>query len=236
MFMNEQYQEQEQEQPMPGTVSMSSTTGITKPVTRKRGMHVNPQFVRTAKIINFDSEFVTRDTYENLWSTDGEIDCSQCKSLKTPCDATLFMLPRLTRLQLLKKCGRQGNRHFMDGWKYCLLCKIQNPQQKGCLYNIWDEDGDLNTWKEDGIIHLVTVIENRWKEMVVMGKISQEFVDVYKERWSEIFDDDFIYLIFFNVFKSFPCTVISNIIKQQFHICQFHNKKYPDKTCNLNNK
>ena len=58
----------------------------------------------------------------------------------------------------------------MDGWKYCLLCKIQNPQQKGCLYNIWDEDGDLNTWKEDGIIHLVTVIENRWKEMVVMGK------------------------------------------------------------------
>ena len=107
MSMNEQYQEQEQEQPMPGTVSMSSTTGITKPVTRKRGMHVNPQFVRTAKIINFDSEFVTRDTYENLWSTDGEIDCSQCKSLKTPCDATLFMLPRLTRLQLLKKCGRQ---------------------------------------------------------------------------------------------------------------------------------
>ena len=45
MSMNEQYQEQEQEQPMPGTVSMSSTTGITKPVTRKRGMHVNPQFV-----------------------------------------------------------------------------------------------------------------------------------------------------------------------------------------------
>ena len=195
MSMNEQYQEQEQEQPMPGTVSMSSTTGITKPVTRKRGMHVNPQFVRTAKIINFDSEFVTRDTYENLWSTDGEIDCSQCKSLKTPCDATLFMLPRLTRLQLLKK-----NVKAID---------------------IWDEDGDLNTWKEDGIIHLVTVIENRWKEMVVMGKISQEFVDVYKERWSEIFDDDFIYLIFFNVFKSFPCTVISNIIKQQ---------------CNLNNK
>ena len=212
MFMNEQYQEQEQEQPMPGTVSMSSTTGITKPVTRKRGMHVNPQFVRAAKIINFDSEFVTRDTYENLWSTDGEIDCSQCKSLKTPCDATLFMLPRLTRLQLLKK----------------------NVVDKAI--DIWDEDGDLNTWKEDGIIHLVTVIENRWKEMVVMGKISQEFVDVYKERWSEIFDDDFIYLIFFNVFKSFPCTVISNIIKQQFHICQFHNKKYPDKTCNLNNK
>ena len=120
--MNEQYQEQEQEQPMPGTVSMSSTTGITKPVTRKRGMHVNPQFVRAAKII------------------------------------------------------------------------------------------------EDGIIHLVTVIENRWKEMVVMGKISQEFVDVYKERWSEIFDDDFIYLIFFNVFKSFPCTVISNIIKQQCNL------------------
>ena len=196
--MNEQYQEQEQEQPMPGTVSMSSTTGITKPVTRKRGMHVNPQFVRTAKIINFDSEFVTRDTYENLWSTDGEIDCSQCKSLKTPCDATLFMLPRLTRLQLLKK---------------------KNVVDKAI--DIWDEDGDLNTWKEDGIIHLVTVIENRWKEMVVMGKISQEFVDVYKERWSEIFDDDFIYLIFFNVFKSFPCTVISNIIKQQ---------------CNLNNK
>ena len=195
--MNEQYQEQEQEQPMPGTVSMSSTTGITKPVTRKRGMHVNPQFVRAAKIINFDSEFVTRDTYENLWSTDGEIDCSQCKSLKTPCDATLFMLPRLTRLQLLKK----------------------NVVDKAI--DIWDEDGDLNTWKEDGIIHLVTVIENRWKEMVVMGKISQEFVDVYKERWSEIFDDDFIYLIFFNVFKSFPCTVISNIIKQQ---------------CNLNNK
>lgn len=198
MSMNEQYQEQEQEQPMPGTVSMSSTTGITKPVTRKRGMHVNPQFVRTAKIINFDSEFVTRDTYENLWSTDGEIDCSQCKSLKTPCDATLFMLPRLTRLQLLKK---------------------KNVVDKAI--DIWDEDGDLNTWKEDGIIHLVTVIENRWKEMVVMGKISQEFVDVYKERWSEIFDDDFIYLIFFNVFKSFPCTVISNIIKQQ---------------CNLNNK
>ena len=72
--------------------------------------------------------------------------------------------------------------------------------------DIWDEDGDLNTWKEDGIIHLVTVIENRWKEMVVMGKISQEFVDVYKERWSEIFDDDFIYLTFFNVFKSLICT------------------------------
>ena len=118
MSMNEQYQEQEQEQPMPGTVSMSSTTGITKPVTRKRRMHVNPQFVRAAKIINFDSEFVTRDTYENLWSTDGEIDCSQCKSLKTPCDATLFMLPRLTRLQLLKKkCGRQGNRHLGRRWR-----------------------------------------------------------------------------------------------------------------------
>ena len=158
--MNEQYQEQEQEQPMPGTVSMSSTTGITKPVTRKRRMHVNPQFVRAAKIINFDSEFVTRDRYENLWSTDGEIDCSQCKSLKTPCDATLFMLPRLTRLQLLKK-------------------------------NVVDKAIDI--LDEDGIIHLVTVIENRWKEMVVMGKISQEFVDVYKERWSEIFDDDFIY-------------------------------------------
>ena len=60
-------------------MSMISTTGISKVIN-----------------INLVSEF----------DTNGEIDRSQCKNLKTPCVATLFMFPRLTRLQLLKngKC------------------------------------------------------------------------------------------------------------------------------------
>ena len=163
----------------------STKTQILKSNGRKRkiDIHVNSDFKR-AYFMSEEDKRASADSY-CLWSTKGEIDCSQCKKLNTPCDATLFILPHPTRFQLLQRCGREGGKHFMEE-KYCLLCKIQNPQKEFCPNNIWGCDGNLNTYK-DGLIQIMEAVENRWEEMLVMKKISPDFVERFAKRWDEIF-------------------------------------------------
>ena len=121
-----------------------------------------------------------------LWSTNGNVDCSQCESLKTPCDACLFLLPRLTRVQLLERCMRQSNMHFMDDKDVeCLLCL--DPKNSVCRGNIWSSQGYLNCYK-DGLIMLEDKIERRREELASASAASPEFHDIYEKRWSELME------------------------------------------------
>ena len=51
-----------------------------------------------------------------------------------------------------------------DGEK-CLLCGTEDPQNQHCYGNIWDEEGELSTYK-DGWCQLTTEIEDRWAVLV----------------------------------------------------------------------
>ena len=123
-----------------------------------------------------------------LWKDKGDKDCSECKNLKTPCDATLFMLPKATRRQLLKRCGRKTGKHFMEE-NYCLLCQIDNPQSDYCYNNIWKDDGNARIY-QDELIQLEDAIMYKWKEMAKMEKITIEFVLQFVKRWDEIIGGD----------------------------------------------
>ena len=144
-----------------------------------------------------------------LWKDKGDKDCSECKNLKTPCDATLFMLPKATRRQLLKRCGRKTGKHFMEE-NYCLLCQIDNPQSDYCYNNIWKDDGNARLYKSEWIqlqdasaeqvqafrlyksewTQLQDAIMYKWKEMAKMEKITIEFVLQFVKRWDEIIGGD----------------------------------------------
>ena len=108
-----------------------------------------------------------------LWSTNGTVGCTVCAKKGTPCDACLFFLPRLTRKLLLYRCGRKPSTHLMDSdGEKCLLCGTEDPQNQHCYGNIWDEEGELSTYK-DGWCQLTTEIEDRWAVLVATGKDSE---------------------------------------------------------------
>ena len=107
-----------------------------------------------------------------IWTTNGSINCSRCKILNTPCDACLYFLPKETRKQLLRRCGRRHTKHLMDGEK-CVLCGVRAPQNQRCRSNIWDEDGELSCFTCNNLCTLVCDIEKRLDELVAIGEVTE---------------------------------------------------------------
>ena len=166
---------------------------------------MNPRFVESDKAFQafvkengrkslnvVDTSKMTKEEVEAssgsylLWSTNGSVDCSVCQRNETPCDGCLFFLPRMTRAQLLQRCGRVASCHFMGSKPhYCLLCKVENPQSPNCDDNIWGNDGELSTYK-DGLITLECAAEDRMRQMIAAGAASAEITELYERRWTEL--------------------------------------------------
>ena len=180
-------------------------TSIQKASKDKWQDRVNPQWKRVAEEFNniieekgvgslvmvdttkFSEEEIraSADSY-CLWSTNGNVDCSQCGILKTPCDACLFILPRLTRVELLQRCMRYTDSHFMDDkGVVCLLCP--DPKTPICHGNIWTSQGYLNCYK-DGLIMLEEKIERRREELASASAASPEFYEIYEQRMCELLE------------------------------------------------
>ena len=180
-------------------------TSVQKPSKDKWQDRVNPQWKRVAEEFNniieekgvgslvmvdttkFSEEEIraSADSY-CLWSTNGNVDCSQCGILKTPCDACLFILPRLTRVQLLERCMRYTDSHFMDDkGMVCLLCP--DPKTPVCHGNIWTSQGYLNCYKDE-LIMLEEKIERRREELASASAASPEFYEIYEQRMCELLE------------------------------------------------
>ena len=165
---------------------------------------INPQFerfsneikkaiasgVRITKADNIyqltEEEIMASQHSQALWASNGSPDCSQCEKQKTPCDACLWFLPQSTRTQLLRRCQRDPGTHFMDENCVCLLCGIEAPQNQICHSNIWNENGELSTYK-DGIIVLEDAIERRYEELKAAGNASPEIAERYERMQAELY-------------------------------------------------
>ena len=164
---------------------------------------INPQFVRFSndlrkaiaggvRITKADNivqlteeEMMASQHSQALWTSNGSPDCSACEKQRTPCDACLWFLPQNTRSQLLRRCQRNPGTHFMDDNCVCLLCGVEAPQNQICHSNIWDENGELSTYK-DGLIILEDAIERRWEELKAAGNASPEIAERYERGRAEL--------------------------------------------------